>query len=288
MAEFDLIQEAADFIRQKWNKKPQVGIVLGTGLGNLANKIETELVIPYEEIPYFPKSTVETHAGKLILGTLEGKTVFAMQGRFHYYEGYSAKRITFPIRVMKQLGVELLVVSNACGGLNPQFKRGDIMLIEDHINLLGINPLIQDRVSQLGVDSVVETFDSRLGPRFPDMIEPYSHELIHLAQQVALENKIATQKGVYVAVSGPNLETRAEYRFLRNIGADVVGMSTVPEVLVAVHSNIKVLGLSIVTDMGLPDALEPANISDILAAAENAEPKMNTIICGVLQKLTFE
>ncbi|MGI6402419.1 MAG: purine-nucleoside phosphorylase [Thermoguttaceae bacterium] len=272
MTEYDMIQEAVAAIRTRWTKRADVGIVLGTGLGALADRIDADLAIPYEELPHFARSTVETHAGKLILGTLEGKTIVAMQGRFHYYEGFTAKQITFPIRVMRALGAETLVVSNACGGLNPQFKAGDVMLIEDHINLLGINPLIGSN-------------DERLGPRYPDMIEPYSHALIEKAQKVALENAIPLQKGVYVAVAGPNLETRAEYRFLRAIGADVVGMSTVPETIVAVHAGMKVLGLSIVTDMGLADALEPVNVERIVANAMNAEPKMNAIICGVLQSL---
>lgn len=272
MNEFDMVQEAVAKIRASWDKQADVGIVLGTGLGGLAERINAEVVIPYEELPHFARSTVETHSGKLILGTLEGKNVVAMQGRFHYYEGFSPKQITFPIRVMKALGAELLVVSNACGGLNPQFKAGDVMLIEDHINLLGMNPLIGPN-------------DNRLGPRFPDMVEPYSHDLIAKARQVALENGIPTQVGVYVSVAGPNLETRAEYRFLRGIGADAVGMSTVPEVIVAVHSGMKVLGISIITDMGLADALEPANIQRIIDNAMNAEPKMNTIICGVLKSL---
>jgi purine-nucleoside phosphorylase len=272
LTEYDKIQEAVAVIRGRWSKKADVGIVLGTGLGALAERIDADVVIPYEELPHFARSTVETHAGKLILGVLEGKNVVAMQGRFHYYEGYSAKEITFPIRVMKALGAETLVVSNACGGMNPQFKPGDVMLIEDHINMLGCNPLI-------GVN------DDRLGPRFPDMCEPYSKELIAKARQVALDAGIMTQKGVYVAVAGPNLETRAEYRFFRAIGADVVGMSTVPEVVVAVHAGMKVLGFSIITDMGLADALEPVNIERILQNAAEAEPKMNAIICGVLKTL---
>ncbi len=267
-----MIQEAVAYISMRWSKQAEVGIVLGTGLGGLADSIVPDVVISYEDIPHFARSTVESHAGKLILGTLEGKTVVAMQGRFHYYEGYSPKQIVFPIRVMKALGAEMLVVSNACGGMNPQFKPGDVMLIEDHINLLGMNPLI-------GVN------DDRLGPRFPDMCEPYSKELIAKARQIALENNIPTQQGVYVAVPGPNLETRAEYRFLRGIGADVVGMSTVPEVITAVHAGMKVLGFSIITDMGLADSLEPANIARILKNAATAEPKMNKIICGVLKSL---
>ncbi|MBR5626653.1 MAG: purine-nucleoside phosphorylase [Thermoguttaceae bacterium] len=269
-SEYEKIMDAVAVIRGRWNGSADVGIVLGTGLGNLANKIENSVVIPYEEIPGFPRSTVESHAGKLICGTLEGKQVVAMQGRFHYYEGYSPKQITFPIRVMKELGARLLIVSNACGGLNPQFRRGDIMLIEDHINLLGCNPLIGEN-------------DNRLGPRWPDMIEPYSHELIEQAEQIAMKQGIRTQKGVYVAVAGPCLETRAEYRFLRCIGADVVGMSTVPEVIVAVHAGMKVIGFSIITDMGLADALEPVDIQQILTTSEEAEPRMNLIICELLK-----
>lgn len=272
LSEYDKIQEAVAVIRARWNKKPDVGIVLGTGLGALAERIDADVVIPYEEIPHFARSTVESHAGKLILGTLEGKTIVAMQGRFHYYEGFTPKQITFPIRVMKELGVETLVVSNACGGLNPQYKPGDVMFIEDHINLLGMNPLIGPN-------------DERLGPRFPDMLEPYSHELIEKARKVALENGVHTHTGVYVAVAGPNFETRAEYRFLRGIGADVVGMSTVPEVIVAVHSGMKVLGISIVTDMGLPDVLEPASLDVVIENANKAEAKMTTIVAGFLKAL---
>lgn len=272
LSEYDMIQEAAAAIRARWDKKPDVGIVLGSGLGALAERIDADVVIPYEEIPHFARSTVESHAGKLILGTLEGKTVVAMQGRFHYYEGFTPKQITFPIRVMKALGVETLIVSNACGGLNPQYKPGDVMFIEDHINLLGMNPLIGPN-------------DERLGPRFPDMLEPYSHELIEKARKVALEKGIHTHTGVYVAVAGPNFETRAEYRFLRGIGADVVGMSTVPEVIVAVHSGMKVLGISIITDMGLPDSLEPTSHEVIVANANKAEAKMTAIVAGFLKAL---
>ncbi|MBO7707307.1 MAG: purine-nucleoside phosphorylase [Thermoguttaceae bacterium] len=271
LSEYDMIQETAAFLRARWSERPEIGIVLGTGLGNLIHKIEIDRTIPYEEIPHFAISTVESHAGKLILGRLEGKSVVAMQGRFHAYEGYSAKEIVFPIRVMHDLGAGTLIVSNACGGLNPQFKQGDILLIEDHINLLGINPLIGPN-------------DNRLGPRYPDMIEPYSRELIQKARAAALRLGIATQQGVYAAVPGPNLETRAEYRFLRSIGADVVGMSTVPEVIAAVHAGMKTLGFSIITDMGLADALRPVNINEILSTAEKAEPKMNAIICELLRE----
>ena len=275
MEEFEKIEETAAAIRKRWKngtKSADVGIVLGTGLGALAESIEVDEAIPYEELPHFVPSTVEAHAGKLILGTLEGKNVVAMQGRVHMYEGYTAKEITFPIRVMKALGASILVVSNASGGMNPQFKPGDIMIIEDHINLLGVNPLIGKN-------------DERLGPRFPDMCEPYSKELIELARSVALELGLLTQKGVYVATPGPNLETRAEYRFFRAIGGDSVGMSTVPEVIVAVHSGMKVLGFSIITDMGLPDALEPVDVPKIFQNAGEAEPKMNAIIRGVLKRI---
>lgn len=272
LSEYDKIQEAVSAIRTRWDKKPEVGIVLGTGLGKLVDHIAADVVIPYEEIPHFARSTVESHAGKLILGTFEGKTIVAMQGRFHYYEGFTPKQITFPIRVMKALGVETLIVSNACGGLNPQYKAGDVMFIEDHINLLGTNPLIGPN-------------DERLGPRFPDMLEPYSHELIEKARKVALENGIQTHTGVYVAVAGPNFETRAEYRFLRGIGADVVGMSTVPEVIVAVHSGMRVLGISIVTDMGLPDVLKPVSLDEVIANANKAEAKMTTIVAGFMKAL---
>src|SRR5512137_1179003 len=255
------IEEALRFLRTKTTMQPGIGIILGTGLGGLVKEIKVETVVDYAEIPHFPISTVESHHGKLIFGTLGNKQVVAMQGRFHFYEGYTMQQITFPIRVMKFLGVETLLVSNAAGGINPLFARGDIMLITDHINLLGDNPLIGPN-------------DDRLGPRFPDMSEPYSKALIALAEEVALELKIRIERGVFVAVPGPNLETRAEYRFLRLIGADVVGMSTVPEVIVAVHCGLRVVGFSIVTDMCLPDALEPANVAKIIAVANAAEPKL--------------
>ncbi|MDR3234909.1 MAG: purine-nucleoside phosphorylase [Planctomycetaceae bacterium] len=267
---YNKIQESLQVIRSRWQGKAAAGIVLGTGLGNLANQIKAELTVPYSDIPHFLSSTVESHAGKLVIGTLNGVNVAAMDGRFHAYEGYDPKDITFPIRVIKALGAEMLFVSNACGGLNPQYKQGDIMVIEDHINLLGINPLI-------GVN------DDRLGPRFPDMCEPYDHSLIDRALEIARIENFTAHKGVYVAVLGPNLETRAEYRFLRGIGADVVGMSTVPEVLTAVHCGMKVLGLSIVTDMALPDALKPGNVGEIIATANAAEPKLTKIVSGVLQ-----
>lgn len=266
MAElFDQIQEAANLIRKKWDKKPVAGIVLGTGLGGLADDIVAEAKIAYGEIPHFLSSTAPSHRGQLVCGMLAGRPVVAMEGRFHFYEGYKLQQITFPVRVMKALGADVLVVSNACGGMNPQWSRGDIMVIEDHINLLGDNPLIGKN-------------DERLGDRFPDMSEPYSRDLLALAQRLALEEKIPLQKGVYVAVPGPNLETRAEYRFLRLIGADVVGMSTVPEVIVGVHSKMKIVGFSVITDMCLPDHLEPAELADIIATANEAEPKLRTLV----------
>jgi purine-nucleoside phosphorylase len=264
------IDEAATAIRRNWRKEARVGIILGTGLGSLAQQIEAEATFEYESIPYFPRSTAISHAGQLVCGRLAGLPIVAMEGRFHAYEGYSHQQITFPVRVMKALGAELLIVSNACGGMNPQYACGDVMVIEDHINLMGGNPLI-------GVN------DDKLGPRFPDMCRPYDQALIAKALEIARRENFAAHRGVYVAVTGPNLETRAEYRFLRLIGADVVGMSTVPEVLVAVHAGMRVLGLSIVTDMCLPDALEPAEISRILAHAAAAEPKLRKIVLGVLQ-----
>ena len=266
------VTEASDFIKTKTKIKPQVGIILGTGLGKLAEEISKEAVIPYDQIPHFPISTVESHAGRLIFGKIADNPVMAMQGRFHYYEGYSMQQITFPVRVMKHLGAHTLLVSNACGGMNPQFKPGDIMVITDHINLFGDNPLI-------GLN------DDSLGPRFPDMSEPYTKELIELVEQIALEEKVKIQKGVYVALSGPCLETRAEYRFLRAIGADVVGMSTIPEVIVAVHSSMKVLGLSVVTDACFPDSLKPVNIQEILRVAAEAEPKLTLLMERVVERL---
>lgn len=266
----DQIQEASTFLSTKTSTTPQIGIILGTGLGGLAKEIEVETAVSYEDIPHFPVSTVESHAGRLIFGVLSGKKVMAMQGRFHYYEGYSMQQITFPVRVMKDMGCDTLIVSNACGGMNPNYTPGDIMIIADHINLLGDNPLIGPN-------------EDDLGPRFPDMSDPYSQSLIDLAEKVALQERIKVQKGIYVAVPGPNLETRAEYRFLRIIGADVVGMSTIPEVIVAVHSTMQVLGLSVVTDSCLPDALQPVNIREILRIAADAEPKLTLLMKRVVE-----
>ncbi|MBM4022679.1 MAG: purine-nucleoside phosphorylase [Planctomycetes bacterium] len=268
--QYDKITEATAFIRDRWNRTPQVAIILGSGLGGLSASFTEPVAIPYEEIPHFARSTAHGHAGQLVCGLLEGTPVVLMEGRMHAYEGYPLQQITFPVRVMKRLGAELLVVTNACGGLNPQFRTGDLMVIEDHINLLGDNPLV-------GIN------DERLGPRFPDMSAPYTPDLIDAALAVARHEDFVAHRGVYVAVMGPNLETRAEYRFLRTIGADVVGMSTVPEVLVAVHSSMKVLGLSVITDMCLPDALEVATVEHILAVARAAEPKLRAIIQAVVR-----
>ena len=243
----------------------------GYGIGSASREIDAGATIPYPEIPFFPRSTAESHKGQLVCGTLAGHAVIAMEGRFHLYEGYSPWQVTFPIRVMKELGCKLLIVSNAGGGLNPLLNKGDLVVIDDHINLMAINPLVGPN-------------DERLGPRFPDLIEPYDRELQNLALEVALEENIVAHRGVYVAVVGPNLETRAEYRFLRGIGADIVGMSTVPEVLVAVHAGLKVLGFSIVTDMCLPDALQPVSIAEIVAVANEAEAKLRTIVRGVLAR----
>jgi len=266
------IAEALECIRTKTGSKPKIGIILGTGLGGLVKEIKKEVVIDYADIPHFAVSTVESHHGKLIFGTLAGKDIVAMQGRFHLYEGYTLKQITFPVRVMKFLGVQNILVSNAAGALNPLFKKGDVMLISDHINLLGDNPLIGPN-------------DDTLGPRFPDMSEAYSKGLIAVAEQAALDLKIHLQKGVYAAMQGPNLETKAEYRFLRTIGADAVGMSTVPEDIVAVHMGMNVLGFSILTDECFPDALQPALLKDILKIAAKAEPKMTAIMKEVVKRM---
>jgi purine-nucleoside phosphorylase len=270
---FDRIQEATGVVRRRTKLRPDVGIVLGTGLGGLAAEIEVESAIPYEDIPGFPLSTVESHAGRLLLGRLGQRPVVAMQGRFHRYEGYDLAAVTFPVRVMQALGARVLFVSNACGGMNPLWSPGDLVLLSDHINLLGDNPLI-------GAN------DERLGPRFPDMSAPYDPELRALARATALELGITLREGVYVAVPGPNLETRSEYRMLRMMGADVVGMSTVPEVIVAVHAGMRTLGISIITDQCLPDALEPADIGRIIATAGRAEPSLTRLIVGLAERVS--
>jgi purine-nucleoside phosphorylase len=269
---YDRVQAAAEVVRGRTALVPQVGLILGTGLGGLAREIAVEAEVPYEEIPGFPLSTVETHAGKLLLGRLGGRPVVAMQGRFHRYEGYDLQQVTFPVRVMHALGARTLVVSNACGGMNPLWGPGDLVLLSDHINLLGDNPLVGPN-------------DERFGPRFPDMSAPYDPELRALARTVALELGIVLREGVYVAVPGPNLETRAEYRMLRAVGADVVGMSTVPEVIVAGHQGMRTVGISIITDQCLPDALEPADIGRIIATAGRAEPHLTRLVTTLVERL---
>lgn len=265
-------KEALSFIQDQTDERPDYLIILGTGLGHLADEMEVETTISYSDIPHFPVSTVESHAGRLLFGSLSGKKVVALQGRFHYYEGYTMQEIAFPVRLMKAHSASTLIVSNACGGMNPNYKRGDIMLIKDHINMLGDNPLIGPN-------------DDELGPRFPDMSDPYTERLQEIAESVALEKGIKMHQGVYVALSGPMMETKAEYRFLRAIGADVVGMSTVPEVIAAVHMGMEVMGISVITDECFPDALKPVNIEHVLEAAGQAEPKMTQVIMGVLQRL---
>jgi purine-nucleoside phosphorylase len=269
---FERVGRAADVVRARSSLVPDVGIILGTGLGGLAKQIAVELEVPYAELPGFPLSTVETHAGKLLLGRLAGRPVVAMQGRFHRYEGYDLQQVTFPVRVLHALGARTLVVSNACGGMHPLWSPGDLVLISDHINLLGDNPLVGPN-------------DERLGSRFPDMSAAYDPELRALARAAALDLGIVLREGVYVAVPGPNLETRAEYRMLRAIGADVVGMSTVPEVIVANHEGMRTIGISIITDQCLPDALEPADIGKIIATANRAEPSLTRLITAVVERL---
>lgn len=259
------IQEAVSFIQNKYNQPISVGIILGTGLGSLGNQIEVQLEIDYKDIPHFPISTVESHSGKLIFGTLAGKSVLAMKGRFHYYEGYSMKEVTFPVRVMKKLGVQTLLVSNASGGLNPAQEVGDVMVLSDHINLFPENPLRGKNHDELG-------------PRFPDMSDAYSRRLIDLALEIAKEKGIKLHTGVYCGVEGPNLETPAEYKYLRIIGGDAVGMSTVPEVLVARHSGMEVFGISAITDLGVEGKIHQVSLQDVLAAAAKAEPLMSQIM----------
>jgi purine-nucleoside phosphorylase len=266
---YDQVEAAADAIRQAWPQTPHAGVILGTGLGKLTDEIDVAAILDYESIPGFLKSTVASHRGRLVCGRLAGVPVLVMEGRFHRYEGYPLEAITLPVRVMKALGAKLLVVSQAAGGMNPNYRTGDIMIIDDHINLIGDNPLVGRN-------------DDRLGPRFPDMSAPYDAKLIDVGLEIARRNNFAAHRGTVVAVMGPCLETRAEYRFLRLIGADVVSMSTVPEVIVAVHCGLRVFGLSVVTDMCLPDALKPANIADIIATANAAEPKLRALVKGVL------
>lgn len=268
------IKDAVDFIRTQTGATPEIGIILGTGLGALADEIEKDISISYDKIPHFPVSTVESHAGRFLFGKLGGKDVIAMQGRFHYYEGYDLGQVTFPVRVMKEIGVKILIVSNAAGGLNPQFDIGDLVMITDHINFQAVNPLTGPN-------------DDTLGPRFPDMYNCYDNELQDLAEQTAIEEKVPLRKGVYVGVTGPNLETAAEYRFLRTIGGDLVGMSTVPEVIVARHQGTRVLGFSLATDMGLPDAMKPCSHEKIIAAAAKAEPKLTKLVKKTVERISI-
>ncbi len=267
------ITGALETVRATTDSDPDFAVILGTGLGGLVEEIEVSAEIAYEDIPGFPLSTVESHAGRLLFGILGGKKVVAMQGRFHRYEGYSMQQIVFPVRVMHALGARTLIVSNACGGMNPLWKPGELMLLADHINLLGDSPLIGPN-------------DDSLGPRFPDMSQPYDEELRAVARTVASELRIVLREGVYVAVTGPNLETRAEYRFLRGIGADVVGMSTVPEVIAAVHMSMRVLGVSIITDACLPDALQAVDVAQIIATAAAAEPDLTRLVSAVLERMS--
>lgn len=267
------VEEAKDHLKKVTKDfTPEIGLILGTGLGKLAANIKSKQEVPYEEIPYFAQSTAKSHAGQLDFGTLSGKKVMAMEGRFHIYEGYSLEQVTFPVRVMKAMGVKVMIVSNAAGGINPQFDKGDLAIITDHINFTGLNPLIGPN-------------HEKLGPRFPDMSQPYSRRLVQLTERTALEEKIPVKKGVYIGVTGPNLETAAEYRMMKLWGADIVGMSTVPEVIVAVHAGLEVLGISVITDLCLPDALEPVDIDQIIATAEAAGPKLDRLIEKVIEKI---
>lgn len=269
---WDEIQEAQTWLARRWSGIPRAGLILGTGLGGLAMKIKTDVAIPYAEIPHFPRSTAPSHAGKLLCGTLEGVPVMAMEGRFHYYEGYSLRQVTFPIRVMKAMGADTLILTSAVGGMNPQYRLADIVILEDHINLMPDNPL-------RGIN------DDRLGPRFPDMSQPWDRRFIEKARRIALELGISAHKGVLVAVPGPNLETRAEYRMLRLMGADIVGMSTVPECITAIHAGLRTVGFSIVTDMCLPDALEPADISRILKVAAEGGEHLERLLLEFFRRL---
>lgn len=261
----DQINQTADFIKDKTGFEPEYGIILGTGLGALIDEVEIETTLDYTDIPNFPVSTVESHKGRLVFGKLGDKNIVAMQGRFHYYEGYDMKQVTFPVRVMKVLGIKGLFVSNACGSVNPAIKTGDMMIIHDHINLLPEHPLRGKNIDELG-------------PRFPDMSEPYKRKWIEMAQDIANQNGLEIHKGVYASVQGPNLETAAEYKWLNIIGADVVGMSTIPEVLVARHMNTPCFAISVITDEGFHQELEPVSVEDVIAAANKTEPKMTQIM----------
>jgi len=266
------IEDAVAAIRARAALVPEVAVILGTGLGSLSDSLKVETRVPYGEIPHFAASTVEGHRGELVFGRLAGRPAVVMNGRVHYYEGYTMRQVSFPVRVMQALGARTLIVSNAVGGMNPLFSIGDIMIVTDHINLMGDNPLLGPN-------------DESLGPRFPDMSEPYDRSLIRLAEDVALEQKLPVKKGVFVAVAGPNLETAAEYRFLRGIGADVVGMSLVPENLVAVHGGQRVLAFNVVTDACLPDALHPVDIAAVLAVAGRTAPTLTRLVTEIVRRL---
>ena len=269
---WERIEETVRAIRVRVSSSPSVGVILGTGLGGLGEKIQEPQALPYESIPHFPSSTVEGHKGQLVFGKIGAKQVVVMEGRFHIYEGYTAAEVTYPVRVMRALGAQVLIVSNAAGGMNPSYAAGDLMAIADHINLMGVNPLIGPN-------------DERLGVRFPDLSAPYDEKLITLAAQIAKDAAIRLHRGVYVAVTGPNLETRAEYRFLRGIGADAVGMSTVPEILVAAHAGMRAFGLSCITDVCIPETLKPAVLEEILKVANAAEPKLTHLVSTLIEKL---
>jgi purine-nucleoside phosphorylase len=266
------IEDAMVALRHEGVREPQVGLILGTGMGTLAEKIRTEAVVPYEKIPHFPVSTVESHAGELVYGSLSGQRVVVMKGRVHYYEGYTMEQVAFPVRVLRGLGANTLITSSAVGGLNPLYSTGDIVLVTDHINLMGDNPLIGPN-------------DDTLGPRFPDMSEPYDCSLIALSERIALDERLVARKGVFVGVAGPSLETASEYRFLRWIGADVVGMSLIPENLAAIHGGLRVLAFAVITDTCLPDALEPVDIRRILKVAGEAEPKLARLVQRVVEEI---
>lgn len=268
------IKEAKDYISSRINEVPEIGLILGSGLGELADSIENPIKIEYKDIPYFPVSTVPGHKGQLVIGTLEGKKVIAMQGRFHYYEGYSMSEITFPVYVMKAIGIKMLFVSNACGGMNKDFEPGDLMVITDHINFTGDNPLIGPNLDEFG-------------PRFPDMSQAYNKDLINLAEKIAHEKSVKIQKGVYAAISGPNYMTPAELIMLARLGADTVGMSTVPEVLVANHAGIRVLGISLVTDLAIGEELEPLTHDQVVAVAEKSKHKFMDLVRGVLHEVAI-
>ncbi|MFT5822450.1 MAG: purine-nucleoside phosphorylase [Crocinitomix sp.] len=266
------IVETTEYINQKFNQQPEVGIVLGTGLGGLVAEIDVQCTLEYKDIPNFPVSTVESHSGKLIFGYLGGKMVVAMQGRFHYYEGYSLEEVTFPIRIMKMLGIKRLLVSNASGGVNPDFEVGEIMLINDHISLFPENPLRGKNIDELG-------------PRFPDMSAPYDADMLKMAVEIAAEKGIKVSEGIYAGLTGPSLETPAEYKYIRTIGADTVGMSTVPEVIVARHMDIPVFALSIITDLGVPGKIKKINVAEIIAVATKQEPKMTVIMKELVARI---